>query len=202
MPAVTISRQMGSLGCQVASAAAERLGYQVVWREAINQAALRAGAPEVALAVIDELGLLGLKPGQDEVQAYLRATAQVMRELADAGQVIIVGRAGQVVLRGRADVLHVRVVAPVALRADRLAARKGLALEAARAQVEASDRSRAQYLRRNYGARWDDLDLYDMVINTALLSPAGAGELISRACEQRFSKREIQQAVSSETDCD
>jgi cytidylate kinase len=203
MAAITISRMMGSLGCQIAQVVGQRLGYQVVWREAINQAAIRAGAPEVALAVIDELGLLGLRPDPQAVQAYLDAIAQVMRELADAGHVVIVGRAGQAILRGRPDVYHVRVIAPVDVRVDRLVAGKGLTPAAARAQLEASDRHRTRYLKRSYHIRWDDPDLYDLVVNTANLSPFAAGELIYRAFEQRFSPQTHPAAEASiEFECD
>jgi CMP/dCMP kinase len=203
MGAITISREMGSQGCQVARAVAQRLGFQVVWREAINRAAMRAGAPEVALAVIDELGLLGLHPDPGAVRAYLEAISQVLGELADTGRFVIVGRAGQVILRGREDVLHVRVMAPVDTRIARLVGAKGITPEAARAQVEASDHHRRQYLHRYYQIAWDDPELYDLVINTAHLAPAVAGELIGRAYEQK-SNQEILQPIpaSAEFDCD
>ena len=62
MSAITISRQMGSRGRQIAFIVAETLGFTLVWRELINEAARRTGTPEVALAAIDELGLLGICP--------------------------------------------------------------------------------------------------------------------------------------------
>ena len=58
MPAITISRQLGSLGYQIALSVVDTLGYKLVWRELINKAARRTGTPEVALAAIDELGIL------------------------------------------------------------------------------------------------------------------------------------------------
>lgn len=178
---VTISRQMGSLGQDVASAVAARLGYRHVWREVINQAARRAGAPEAALAAIDDLGLLGICPSPKACLAYRQAVKQIMEELAGRGSVVIVGRAGQVILGGRLDVLHVRLFAPQPVRVARVAARQGITLECAQAQVEASDRSRRSYLRRYYHARWDDPDLYDLIINTYRVSPEAAAELICNA---------------------
>jgi CMP/dCMP kinase len=202
MGTITISREIGSLGCQVAQAAARRLGYQVVWREVINQAAMRAGAPEMALAVIDDLGLLGLHPEPQAQQAYLRAIAQVMTELADAGDIVIIGRAGQVILGRREDVFHVRVMAPVETRAARLAASRGISIPAAQAQVAASDRSRSLYLRHNYAARWDDPDLYDLMLNTARVSVEDAGDLIARASSLRFSSPGGHTISPIEIDCD
>ncbi|NOZ29149.1 MAG: cytidylate kinase-like family protein [Chloroflexi bacterium] len=184
---ITISRQLGSLGNQVAHATARRLGYRVVWREVINQAARRAGAPEVALATIDDLGLLGLRPSTKARRAYHQAVRQIMEELAAEGNVVIVGRAGQVILRGRPDVLHVKVIAPTQLRAQRIADKQGISLEAACAQIEASDRTRRNYLRRYYHVRWDDPELYDLVINTDRISPEIAAELIEMAVSRCLS---------------
>ncbi len=181
---ITISRQYGSLGNITANTLGERLGYRVVMRALINQAASAAGAPEVALAVIDELGLLGLSPTEQDYQAYIHAVKAVMLELAEQGKVIIAGRGGQVVLAGRPDVLHVRFVAPVELRVARIAERHAISLHAARAQVKASDRQRRIFLRRFYNIDANDPQLYDLVINTANMTAQTACNLICTALEQ------------------
>jgi cytidylate kinase len=184
MAVVTLSRQLGSLGFETAKLVAEHTGYQLVWRELINQAAQRAGAPEVALAMIDELNLLGLKPGPDEMQAYLSAVRTVMEELAEAGNVIIVGRAGQIILAGRQATLHVRVIAPVPLRVERLALRQGIPIAAARAQIDASDHYHKNYFKNYYQVPWDGPGLYDLVINTAKLTAQDAAEMICIALKK------------------
>ncbi len=184
MAVITISRQYGSLGNIVANALAERLGCRVVMRDLINQAALQAGVPEVALAMIDELGLLGIEPTQDDYDAYARAVQAIMEELAGAGNVIIVGRAGQAILRGHPGVLHVRLIAPLELRAQRLSERHHISLHAARAQAAASDRLRRTYLQHFYHIDWNDPLLYDLVINTAHLGAAQACDLICQAARQ------------------
>jgi cytidylate kinase len=185
--AITISRQLGSLGDEVAQAIAERLGFRLFSRDVIHQAALRAGAPEVALAMIDDLGLLGLRPSAQARQAYHQAVKAVMEELAEGGKVVIVGRAGQVILRQHPGVLHVKVIAPAELRAERIAAQQTISLEAARAQISASDQARRNYLRRYYHARWDDPQLYDIIVNTARLQPAAAACLVCQALAQCLS---------------
>jgi cytidylate kinase len=181
MAAITISRQLGSMGTDAAHVVARTLGWRVVWRELINQAALKAGLPEVALATIDELGLLGLHPSAEARRAYHEAVRQVIEGLAAEGNVVIVGRAGQVILKDRPAVLHVQVMAPAALRAERIARTQNIALAAAQAQIQASDRARRNYLRRYYHARWDDPELYDLIVNTARLTPEAAAGLICRA---------------------
>ena len=171
---------------------AEILEYRVIWREVINQAASRARTPEVALATIDELDLLGLRPPLKEIQAYHDAVKDIMHELAAVGRVVIVGRAGQVVLHGVQGVLHVRVCAPLELRVERIAQRHGVPLDAARAQVLTSDQTRMRYLRRYYHAKWDDHDWYDLVINTGELSGEDAAHIICEAARLREPKTDRQ----------
>jgi cytidylate kinase len=177
---ITISRQMGSWGSQVAEEAARRMGYKLVWRELINQAALRAGVPEVALATIDELGILGLKPSARDLLAYHRSVRQIMGELAKEGNIVIIGRAGQVILQDQEDTLHVRVIAPRELRIARTAQEKSLPMEGAAGLIDRSDRSRTDYLKRYYRAQVDDPQLYDLVINTGRLSIEAAASLITQ----------------------
>ncbi len=178
---VTISRQLGSLGREIARAVAERLDYKLVWRELINQAALRSGAPEAALAIIDDLGLLGLRPSPQACLAYRNSVKQVLEELAAEGRVVILGRAGQVILHDAPKTLHVRVIAPLQLRASRVAERENISLENSVARIEASDKARRNYLRRCYQANWNDPEWYDLIINTEHVPVEAAAALITQA---------------------
>ena len=181
MPVITLSRELGSRGDDVAMIAAERLGLRLVGRELINRAARAAGAPEVALAEIDELGLLGVKPSPAAVRLYTQKVAEVIRELAARGNLLVVGRGGQVVLAGEPGVLHVRVIAPRPMRLQLVQERCRVTLEAAAARIDASDKARAAYLRRYYGVRWDAANLYTLVLNMAQLSVEAATDVICLA---------------------
>jgi cytidylate kinase len=185
MTVITISRQMGSLGCSVAEEIANCLGYRVMWREVINEAASRASVPEVALATIDELDLLGIRPTDEAVEAYHQAVRDIMQETYQKGNVVIVGRAGQVILRGAKGVIHARIVAPFELRVDRIAKQHNIKPEVARKQVRASDESRKRYLNRYYETKLDDTDLYDVIINTARFDVQTAASIICRAVEHQ-----------------
>ncbi len=184
MPVITLSRQMGSRGDDVAQLVAERLGLQVVGRELINRAARAAGAPEVALAALDELGLLGIKPSAAALRLYRQKVAQVITELAALDNVLFVGRGSQAVLAGRPGTLHVRVIAPRDQRIATVQARCKVPVEVAAARVDASDRARAAYLRQHHGLRLDDPALYDLVINMARLDVETAAALICEAAQR------------------
>lgn len=191
MDVITISRELGSLGFQVGQAVAAKLNYRLVWRDLINQAAIRSGTPEIALAMIDELNLLGLAPSTDQFMQYINGVAQVIQELAAEGGIVIVGRGGQVVLRDEPRALHVRMTAPIAVRVQRIVSYRGISTEAARAQIETSDRSRRNYLRRAYQVNWDDPALYDLILNTGRMSIPIAVEIICQAAGLTFEHRPL-----------
>lgn len=184
MPVITLSRELGSRGDDVAVAVAERLRLRLVGRELINRAAREAGTPEVALAEIDELGLLGVKPSPAVLQLYREKVTAVIQELAAAGNLILVGRGGQIALAGRPGVLHVRIVAPRTQRIRTVQAQCHLPDDVAAARVEASDRTRAGFLQRSYGVHWAAAELYDMTLNTAQLDISTAVDLVCLAAER------------------
>ena len=184
MPVITLSREMGSGGDDLARGVADRLGLRLVGRELINRAAKEAGAPEVALAEIDELGLLGVKPSAAARALYRQKITDVILELAAQGDVLIVGRGGQAVLANRPGVLHVRVSAPLEQRIQFVAVRCGISPEAAAARVAASDAARTGYHKQHFGVRWDDLRAYDLALNLVHLDAATAVDLVCLAAER------------------
>src|SRR5512144_1096326 len=106
MAVITLSRELGSRGDDVAVAVAERMGLRLVGREIINRAAQDAGAGEAALAELDELGLLGVKPSAASLRRYREKIVEIIEAQAAEGNVLLVGRGGQVVLGPRRNVLH------------------------------------------------------------------------------------------------
>jgi len=172
---------MGSLGMEVAQAAADLLRYRRIRQELIQAAALRAGTPEMVLAFIDDLGLLDVCPSPETCRAFRMAIHDLMHDYAAEGGMVIVGRAGQAILKDRLQTLHVRVIAPMDVRIERVSHLQGISPAAARAQIETSDHNRQTYLRRYYQINWNDPSLYHLVLNTAYLTPDQAARLIQAA---------------------
>jgi cytidylate kinase len=186
MSAITISRQMNNRGDELGLHVAQQLGWRCIGRDLINQAALAAGAPQVALVEIDELGFFGLRPSAKEWRAYQSQVERIIRELADEGNVIIMGRGGQIVLRDRPDVLHVRVVASFETRVKWLQQEKNMSEESAQACLARSDKARTRYVRRSYHVDVNDPVLYHLVINTGLLGLPQAANLIEQTFRQAY----------------
>jgi cytidylate kinase len=54
----------------------------------------------------------------------------------------------------------------------------------ARTQIQTSDHARTRYLKRFYKARWDDPELYDVMINTANLTVDTAALMVCKMVEE------------------
>lgn len=202
---ITISRQYGAGGSEVARRVAEALGWRVVDNEMIDRVASRTGLPPEEVAEKEERapGFLERlsralsrsapelfstpeeKVPEPEEAALLRVTESVVAEIAAEGRVVLVGRAGPAVLRGTYDVLHVRLVAPPEFRIRRLVA-EGLAArppvhltpKEAEAAMHDADASRGRYLKQHYGLDWNEATNYHMVLNTGAIGLDGATDLI------------------------
>ena len=112
-------------------------------------------------------------------EVYAKLTAEVAEQLADQGDVVLLGRGGQAVLRGRIDTLHVRVVGTRDFKVDVVKARDQLTRDedAMRRMREVDDR-RKTYIKRHYKVEWDDPNLYHLMVNTGLLTVEGAVDAI------------------------
>jgi cytidylate kinase len=117
------------------------------------------------------------------MREYVRMVGMVIRNLAHAGDVIVVGRGGQMVLSDVPGVLHVQVIASFARREAVLMEREEIDRRQASARLRASDRARADYLQRYHGANWLDPMLYDLLINTDHLPLPVAVAAVVGACQ-------------------
>ena len=115
-----------------------------------------------------------------------------MRDIITAatttGHVVIVGRGGQVLLADKRDVLHVRIVAPLEQCVAYVVSREGLDTEAASRRVQAKDQARTRYMQTQYRCQHEDPHLYDLVINTAVLSLDSAVDQICLALEGKANR--------------
>jgi cytidylate kinase len=114
-------------------------------------------------------------PTGEDLRALIR---DVVREAAEEGDVVIVAHAASMALAGREEVVRVLVTASSETRARRIAeGRKIDARQAAKA-IKDEDAARAEYFARFYGVDRELPTDYDLVINTDVLSPDRAAELV------------------------
>lgn len=180
MAIITISREKGSRGDEIAKAIAEKRGYRYIDKSQISKVLSRLG---FALSDIDKFD--EKKPSiwqsltiQKKLFAHFIRAA--VYELSARNNVVIVGRGGQVILRNIPDSLHVRITAPLKSRVSRLLD-EGYDEEEAHRLIRQSDQDSAGYLHSYFDADWNDSDLYDLVINTRSVTQEQAVEMINCA---------------------
>jgi cytidylate kinase len=172
MAILTLSRQYGSGGREIARTVAERLGYAYEDRVTLL-ASLRATNPDW-VRFGDEYD--EHKPSVWErfdwsYRGYAALLQRHLLEAAAAGRVVIVGRGGAFLLAGVPTALHVRVVAPLAARIERILRREHADRASVHALIERVDRERAGFIRAIYGRSWEDPTAYDRTCDTSLLEP-------------------------------
>jgi cytidylate kinase len=168
MAVIAMTREMGSLGKDVAAGLAEHLGLEVVHHELVeHDVAGRLGVRESAVHHFLEGSASLLERWQIDGQKLSRYTAEEILELAARGNVLIRGWGAVSLLRPVPHVLCVRVCAPIRVRVERLMQRLGIAdADLARREIERNDASHASTMQRFFGANWEDPQLYDIVLNT------------------------------------
>jgi cytidylate kinase len=131
-------------------------------------------------------GSLGTEERSTQVLDEARAIDLIRATIGAAyerGNVLIVGRGGQVILEDKPDVLHVRIVAPMEQRVQRIQDREDITLPQARRLAIERDRAKEEYLRTFYSIDPSDVTMYDLVVNTAKLGVNGTVSLITMAAK-------------------
>ena len=192
---VVIDRQYGSGGHDIGQALAQQLGLPFYDREIIQMAAGSTGYSQEFISQREEKisGAL-LHDLASEMYGYseqtpaptdtiFEAEAQVMRQAAEKGNCVIVGRCADVVLKGRARCLRIFLHAPLEYRVQRLMRTEGFEEKEARRRLRQTDRTRAAYYQyytnRTWGAAWN----YHLCIDTSL-GEVRAQELIVQSFQQ------------------
>jgi cytidylate kinase len=195
---VTISRAYGASALAVARALADRLGYRLVDEQLPVVAATLLGTSAEIVETVAErprgfgervLEQLGggvpetaQPPANDPVPAETReAIEAAVRDEAEAGDAVIVGRMASVVLAGRPDVVRVFLHAPLAWRVARVVESLHVGEAAARTEIARIDEARRTYAREGYRVTWGDPRIYDLVIDTSRFGVDGTANVIASA---------------------
>jgi len=180
MAIVTIGRQLGSGGEDIAERVARATGFLLVDRDVLEGWVEEHGFTGPDLDESDEDAA-----GSREIRqaVHLGLLEAVLLDRAAKGDLRVLGRGGQFVFRGCPAALRVRVFAPREYRALSVARAEGIGREPALALVEASDRERAAYIRDRYHEDWEDPAHYDLMVRTDSLGVEAATQVILRAIE-------------------
>jgi cytidylate kinase len=208
MHAITIAREYGGGGGEIARRLAERLGWQLLDHQIVQRMAEKLGITEdeaeahdehvesFATRLLESMQYALPQPPvlQDTYESivrpfdektYQQTLNQTILTAAALGQVVIVGRGAQALLAKHRDVLHVRIVAPLDRRIAYVMQRENLNVAAAQARISHKDQERRHALKELHRCHSDDAHLYDLVINTGVLDLQSAVDLILLALERK-----------------
>lgn len=189
---ITIGRQFGSGGLAVAKELGRKLNIPVYDNELITKAAQDSGFSAELFVRSDEKkkffslsAILGSSQENYTSESGLFSIqCETIRRIAEQGSAVIVGRCSDYVLRDMDSTLNVFLTAPLEVRAERIAERKGISIDEAIALIEKTDKGREAYYNYYTFGNWGVASTYDICINSSILGIEGTAdyiiELISR----------------------
>jgi cytidylate kinase len=187
-PFITISREAGAGGGEVARLVGEKLGWEVLDMNLLDRMAERFHVPRFMLDSVDETesnwvyDVLGTWMDRKIIphEKYVSYLGRVILAAARRGSCVFVGRGARFLLpRGKG--LAVRLIAPEKYRVEQIMKREGLEAAEARRWVEETDRGRRDFVERFFHHDLSDPHLYDLVMNTEKFGTLGAAEQIAAA---------------------
>jgi cytidylate kinase len=183
---VTIEREYGSGGGEIAQLLAKQLGWKL-WDQMLTEEIARlANCPKAVVERREERTdplyyrlfksfLRGSYEGSINAhklnvvdsESILKITERVVQHAAKTGKSVIVGRGSQQFLRNREDTFRVFLYAPREHKVRRLLGR-GKSEAEAEQLVDTVDRERADFIQKYFRVEWPDRAVYHTMINTAI----------------------------------
>ncbi len=195
---IAISRQFGSGGAEVGHALASRLGIRYADRDILEQAARMLGKDQRELEGLEErvaslwgraAGILsmGAPEGPYVLPTFLPAgeddlflvESQIIREIAAREDAVVVGRGASWLLRDHPRLFSVFLHAPEPWRVARVAGRRGVPEDQARALVREVDQQRTRFIQSLKPGAHSDARWYHLCLDTSAVGIDAAVELIA-----------------------
>ncbi|MDQ2930284.1 MAG: cytidylate kinase-like family protein [Gemmatimonadota bacterium] len=195
---ITVSREFGAGGSDLARALGERLNWHVLDDEVDCRCAKRLNIDESAVARLREhsptllarisSALLVAPPEAPwfdtssllHIDAIAEAALESITEAAQSLPLIVVGFGTQCMFANRQEAFHVRLVAPLETRVARLRARFDWDAATAARKAREMDDARRRYVQRYFHRDVHDSLLYDVQINTGRTTIDEAAAMIEQ----------------------
>lgn len=184
---ITIGRQHGSSGREIARLLAEKLNYKCYDKEIVDEAANHSDFSRDLIDAFDEkrMSAFILHAGGYGLNENFRLNMQVvsaqfdaMRNIADKGNCIFVGRCADYILRDYDNLVSVFILGDMDERLKCLERRQGLDEAEARKKIKEVDKDRSSFYRYYSDQTWGDAQNYDMCINSSKLGVEGTVQVI------------------------
>jgi cytidylate kinase len=183
---ISVEREYGCGGSHIAQSLADRLGWKLWDQEITDEIARRLNCKaehvqareercdSVYYRLIKTFMRGSFEPRVDTANMELLDAEhlallfeKVVKEIADRGNAVIVGRGAAWFLRDRDDAFHAFLYAPYPEKMRRLL-ETGESQSDAENLLDSVDRERSAFVRKYYGKIWPERSLYNMMMNTTI----------------------------------
>ena len=193
---ITVDREYGSGGAEIAKALADRLGWRL-WDQSLTNEIARF--MECDCRVVEDHEekrdplyyrllksfMRGSYEGSQNIHRVQMANTDCIREItervvkraAEGGECVIVGRGSAYYLQDRHDAFHVFVYAPRKDKIRRLRARGKSEADAAHL-AENVDQERAAFIKQYFGVDWPDRQKFNLMINSSMGEEAAVDTIL------------------------
>jgi len=182
---ITISRESGSMGYEVAKQLCKETGFDLFHHEIVDAMVERSKNSRVLLETLDERSMnivddiVSNFVSQTHLwpDEYSKLLFQILTTIAKHGKAILLGRGANCVLKNQ-NVLKVRIVAPMAARRENIQGRFNLNPDDAKKHIITTDANRTAFIKRYFNSDATHPSNYDLVLNTGTLTVDKAVQVI------------------------
>jgi cytidylate kinase len=194
---ITIEREYGCGGGDIARLVADHLGWKLWDQKLTEEIARLAHCPKAVVEAREEKNdplyyrlfksfmrgsyegaINAPKLNLVDSETILRITRRVVEHAAEKGNCVIVGRGSQQFLKARPDTLRVFLYAPRENKVQRLM-KRGKTEKEAEELVDNVDRERADFIQKYFNVEWPARVIYHSMLNTAIGDECAANMILS-----------------------
>lgn len=203
---ITLNRECGSGGSEIASLLGKKLGVKVYGRELLETIAKEYN---LSIEEMDRIKARKTSWWNDFCRFYTQfgaashinsdepqltpktlyyAEERILRDLAEKDSCIIVGRAGFHIFRNSPNALHLLITAQRDARIQHVAKKHGIGIEQAAARVDRIDKERETFTKSVTETSRYDARNYDFVFNVTGMTPETVAEFLAQSIRHKFDK--------------
>ncbi len=196
-PFITIAREPGSGGAPIARAVADKLGFECIDEQIVDEIAHSTKQRKALIQQIDEKNRTMIddlvhsmlnKDYVDDIK-YVTELVKIILSYAHKGNVVLIGRGANFVTPFSKG-LHVNITAPYAVRVERAVQFEGITEAKAKEIIALTETERKDFVKQYFGKDIKKCNAYDLTINTSYFEFKQVRDLIIEAFYQKFSRTE------------
>ena len=193
-PYITVAREPGSGGAPIAKAVAQKLGFEFIDDQIVEEIAKSTKKRKAIIQAIDEKARTRIEDVVHSLvnveyvdeETYISELVRIILSYAHKGKCVILGR-GANFITPFAKGLHVSISAPYDLRVQRAMHYEGLSESQAKEVIAKVEDERSNFVKQYFKRNITNRNVFDVTINTTYLDVRQSRDIIIEAFKQKFS---------------